>query len=456
MSTNTPGKATNRTGSYAITALAFGYLLAAGPVQAAPANEQELADRVQALEQAMKALKTEAEALKENSKPSPHSVKIEERGGRMQLATEDRNFTFRIGGRLLVDTAWYDADESPMGSGTAFRDVRLEASGTMYRDWSYIFQYDFTGEGESGVKEAKIGYHGFKPAGKELSLFIGNQFQPYGLEGQQSGKYKLFMELTPPTTLLGAGARRVGIREDLIGSNWRWSFAVAQNPLGSRATDANRNDAVDVATQLNINPIQKKQHVLSLGASLRHQSSNESDAQRLRVRAQTDISSFRPVDTGGFISDGFNAVGVHGLYQNGPFELWSEYLRQKYDSIQGGAADGEKPVFTGGYVMAGYMLTGEARAYDSKNNLFGATTPARGLGQGGIGAWQLAAGYSTLDLSDAGIDGGEMDMLLLGINWFPQQRLRFSMEYGNVLKLDGGPYDGDKPSFVQARAQLEF
>lgn len=106
--------------------------------------------------------------------------------------------------------------------------------------------------------------------------------------------------------------------------------------------------------------------------------------------------------------------------------------------------------------MAGYMFTGEARAYDPKNNVFGATKPTRGLSQGGIGAWQLAAGYSTVDLSDAGIDGGKMDMLMLGINWFPEQRLRFAIEYGNVLKVDGGPHDGEKPSFVQARAQLEF
>ncbi|WP_312679112.1 OprO/OprP family phosphate-selective porin [Stutzerimonas nitrititolerans] len=456
MSTNTPHKGTSILCPRATTALAFSCLLVAGTIQAAPVNQQELADRVQALEEALKAVKAEAESLKASSKPGPHSVKIEERGGRMQLATEDGNFTFRIGGRLLLDTAWYDADESPMGSGTAFRDARLEVSGTMYRDWSYVFQYDFTGDGEGGVKDAKIGYHGLKPAGKELNLLLGNQFQPFGLESQQSGKYKLFMELTPPTTLLGAGARRVGIREDLIGSNWRWSFAVARNPLGSRATDANRNDAVDVATQFNINPIQEKGHVLSLGASLRHQSSNGSDTQRLRARAQSDISAFRPVDTGEFISDGFTAVGVHGLYQNGPFELWSEYLQQKYDAINGGVANGEKPMFTGGYVMAGYMLTGEARAYDAKNNVFGATTPAKSLSQGGIGAWQLAAGYSTLDLSDGGIDGGEMDMLMLGVNWFPQQRLRFSMEYGNVVSLDGGPYDGDKPSFVQARAQLEF
>jgi phosphate-selective porin OprO/OprP len=431
-------------------------LLAAGPAQAVPASNQEVTERVEALEQALKALKAEAETLKANTQRSPNSVKIEERGGRMQLATEDGSFTFRIGGRLLLDTAWYDADEFPMGSGTAFRDARLEASGTMYRDWSYVLQYSFTDSGERGFKEAKIGYHGFHPADKKLNLYIGNQFQPFGFEGQQSGKYKLLMELSPPTAVLGAGARRVGIREDLIGSNWRWSFAVAQNPLGSRASSDNSNDAVDVATQFNINPIQEKQHVLSLGASLRHQNSNGSDTQRLRARPQTNISPFRPVDTGAFTSEGFTAAGVHGLYQNGPFELWSEYFQQKHDSIDGGAADGEKPVFTGGYVMAGYMLTGETRAYDPKNNIFGATAPAKGLSQGGIGAWQLAAGYSTLDLSDAGIDGGEMDMLLLGINWFPQQRLRFSLEYGNVVKLEGGPNDGDKPSLVQARAQLEF
>ncbi len=441
---------------YAMRVVAVSYALAAAAVQASPVDEQEINDRITNLERELKALREEAKALKESIKPSPHSVKVEERGGRVQLATENGDFTFRLGGRLLLDTAWYDADDSDMGSGTKIRNFFLETSGTIYRDWSYSFQYDFTGDGEGGIRDAKIGYHGFKLAGKELNLFIGNQFQPFGIEGQQSGKYKLFMELAPPSALLGAGERRMGVREDLIGSNWRWSFAVAQNSPGSRATDANRDDAIDIATQFNINPVQEKQHVLSLGASLRHQSSNGSDAQRLRARPQTNISSFRPIDTGEFTSNGFTAAAVHGLYLNGPIELWSEYFQQKYDSIDGGPAAGEKPVFTGGYVLAGYMLTGEARSYDPKNNVFGTTTPARSLRQGGIGAWQLAAGYSTLDLSDAGINGGNMDMLLLGVNWFPEQRLRFSMEYGNVLKVDGGPHSGAKPSFFQARAQLEF
>src|SRR5690606_10917612 len=148
--------------------------------------------------------------------------------------------------------------------------------------------------------------------------------------------------------------------------------------------------------------------------------------------------------------------GAQVLYQRGPFELETEYFQQKYDAIQGGAADGEKPEFTGGYVNAGVFLTGESRAYDPRLNVFGPPTPARPLSQGGAGAWQLVANYSTLELSDQSITGGQIDMAALGINWYPEQRLRFTLEYGSVLKVDGGPNDGDEPSFGQARAQVEW
>jgi phosphate-selective porin OprO/OprP len=444
-------------GAFQLTAITLGGLLLTASIQVAQASEQDLAERVRVLEQALDAVKAEAEAAKASKSASAGNiVAVQERGGRMQLATADGNFTFRIGGRLLMDTAWYDTDVAPMGSGTKFRQARLEASGTMYKDWSYVFQYDFTGSGESGIKDAYLGYHGFKPAGNQLSLSLGNQFQPFGFQGQQSPKYTLFMEQPTSSLLLGAGERRLGGRSDLIGSNWRWSFGAAQAPLGSRASEANRNDPVDLATQFTFNPIQEKGHVLNLGASLRHQSSNGSDAHRQRTRPQTHISSFRPVDTAGFISDGFTAAGVQAVYQRGPFELETEYLHQSYDSIQGGIADGERPEFTGGYVQAGYFLTGESRAYNPGMDVFGPPTPARSLSQGGPGAWQLAAGYSTLDLSDGSIDGGKIDMLMMGVNWYPEQRLRFSLEYGNVLKVDGGPNNGDEPSFVQARAQIEW
>lgn len=439
------------------SALAMGSVLLLLSTHAAQADEQDLAERVRVLEEALTSVKAEEQAAQaRNSANANNLVSAQERGGRMLFASADGDFTFRIGGRLLLDTAWYDADLTPMGSGTKFRQARLEASGTMYQDWSYVFQYDFTGNGENGIKDAYLGYHGFKPVDKQLSLYLGNQFQPFGFQGQQSPKYTLFMEQPTSSLLLGAGERRLGARSDLIGSNWRWSFGAAQAALGTRASEDNRNDPVDLATQFTFNPIQERGHVVNVGASLRHHSANGSNVHRQRTRPQTHISSFRPVDTGTFTSEGFIGAGVQAVYQRGPFELESEYFQQKYDRIQGGIADGEKPEFNGGYVQAGYFLTGESRAYDPGRSVFGPPTPARRLSQGGPGAWQLAAGYSTVDLTDGSIDGGKIDMLMLGINWYPEQRLRLTLEYGNALKVDGGPSNGDEPSFVQARAQIEW
>tara|TARA_R110001606_G_scaffold360158_15_gene513041 strand:+ start:12587 stop:13930 length:1344 start_codon:yes stop_codon:yes gene_type:complete len=435
-------------GTVAIPALVIGALAVAMGLQTARADS-DLDQRVRKLEQ-------ELEAVKAEKASDGNLVTIKQRGGRMLLSSGDGNFTARVGGRILMDTAWYNEDGEPMGNGTRFRQARLEAAGTLYSDWSYVFQYDFTNSGEGGIKEAYLGYNGFKFANTALHLSLGNRFLPFGFLGQQSPKYTMFMEQPTASLVLGAGARRLGLRSDLIGNRWRWSIAATQAPLGSRASDANADDPVDIATQFTFNPIQATNHVLNLGVSLRRQSAKGSDDFRLRARPQTYLSPFRPVDTGAFVSDGFTAGGVQLMYLHGPFELETEYFQQKFDQIEGGPGDGEKPEFKGGYVQAGYFLTGESRAYKPGEDVFGPPTPARSLSQGGLGAWQVAASYSTLELTDSNIDGGQIDMMMLGLNWFPEQRLRFSLEYGNVLDVEGGPYDGDQPSFVQARAQVEW
>jgi phosphate-selective porin OprO and OprP len=426
-----------------LSLLLLGGLLAAGTQPAQAQSNEELAERIRQLEERL-----------ENSNKG--NVSAQQRGGRIQFNSDDGNFTARVGGRMLLDTAWYDEDISPMGGGTKFRQARLEASGTLYKHWSYVFQYDLTGSAEDGIKDAYLRYNNLDVAGTPVLVSLGNQFLPFGFLGQQSPKYTMFMEQPNPSLMLGAGERRLSLRADVLGDGWRWSTAVARAPLGSRATDNNLDDPVDIATQVTYSPIREKGHVLMLGASFREQSSKGSDSHRLRTRPQTHLSSFRPVDTGAFVADGFTAVGAQAMYQRGRFELETEYFQQDYDAIQGGAADGEKPEFTGGFVNVGVFLTGESRAYDPRLNVFGPPTPARPLSQGGAGAWQLVANYSTLELSDQSITGGQIDMASLGVNWFPEQRLRFTLEYGSVLKVDGGPNDGDEPSFVQARAQVEW
>ncbi|MBJ7548775.1 porin, partial [Pseudomonas sp. OA3] len=77
-----------------LTAFALGGLLLTANIQAAHAAEEDLAERVRALEEALAAVKAEAQAA-QASKRAGNIVTVQERGGRMQLATEDGNFTFR-------------------------------------------------------------------------------------------------------------------------------------------------------------------------------------------------------------------------------------------------------------------------------------------------------------------------------------------------------------------------
>ncbi|MDH3991460.1 MAG: OprO/OprP family phosphate-selective porin, partial [Gammaproteobacteria bacterium] len=51
------------------------------------------------------------------------------------------------------------------------------------------------------------------------------------------------------------------------------------------------------------------------------------------------------------------------------------------------------------------------------------------------GALELAARFSNLDLSDGGLDGGEMDIWSLGFNWFLTADASIGINY-RYIELD--------------------
>ena len=79
-----------------------------------------------------------------------------------------------------------------------------------------------------------------------------------------------------------------------------------------------------------------------------------------------------------------------------------------------------------------------------------------GVGKGGIGAWQFALRFSSLDLTDEDITGGKEENFTVGLNWYATPNIRFIANYVSVLDVDGGPEDGDEPESFQIRTQVEF
>ena len=176
-----------------------------------------------------------------------------------------------------------------------------------------------------------------------------------------------------------------------------------------------------------------------------------SNEVRFSQAAESNVSGVRIVDTS--VLDNADSMLKSGLELAtvmGPFTAQAEYIRASVDRDNISDAD-----FDGWYVQSSYLLTGESRPY--KNGVFGGIKPNRRLGDGGIGAWEVAMRYSSLDLNDGAINGGEADSMTLGLNWYPVPMLRFSANYVHVLDIDGGPlYDGKKPNVFQVRSQWAF
>ena len=67
---------------------------------------------------------------------------------------------------------------------------------------------------------------------------------------------------------------------------------------------------------------------------------------------------------------------------------------------------------------AGFVTDGEMRDYDYRRGLFRQLPVARTAYQGGWGAVEAAVRFSSVDMSDGGIDGGESEVASLGLNWW--------------------------------------
>ncbi len=64
------------------------------------------------------------------------------------------------------------------------------------------------------------------------------------------------------------------------------------------------------------------------------------------------------------------------------------------------------------------------------------------MNQGGWGAFEAAARYSSVDLSDELVEGGKMDIASLGLNWWLTQVAQFSLNY-RYIDLNENGMDGN-------------
>ncbi len=377
----------------------------------------------------------------------------------LRFKSLDGAFSLKVGGRIMVDVASMSADdeiEATLGEleGDAeFRRARFYMQGSIYENTGYKLQIDFAG-GDADFKDAYLEFANLLPIG---TVKAGNFKEPFSLEELTSSKYITFMERALPVAAFSP-SRNIGVQVANTFNEKRGTWAVGTFvEHNSDDDEATYQEGWNATGRLTYLPYYEDDgaRLVHLGAAGSYRNSPE--MVRYRARPEVHLASERWVNTDKFMADDVVLCGLEAAWVHGPFSLQGEYITANVDS-----ESMDDPQFDGFYVFASYFLTGEHRPYKTSGGKFDRVKPKNNFdGKGGLGAWEVAARYSNVDLNDGDIMyAGELSNVTLGLNWYLNPNMRIMWNYVNS-SLEDRMYeedlidDADADTFMM-RLQVDF
>lgn len=309
------------------------------------------------------------------------------------------------------------------------RSIRLMSYGyfELGRRWNYMVSYEYHGFDQ--IPDTA----NFQPADIRLAttfenvgtLTFGKIKEPYVYEmvGDAANLPQSERLLSPFFK-----SRNLGVQmgNAILDQRMTWAIGAYNNWLttSTRLHDAGK----DVAARLTGLPLWNAEGAdyLHLAVSVRYVGA---DGGQLRFKGNPASNVTSPyVDTGKMPGNHAWNTGFEALWNAGPYSLLAEYVTSSVSSRSAG-----DPNFSGGYLTASWVLTGEHRPYDRKAAYARRVQPA-----GRWGAWEVMARYGRVNLDDANVHGGTMRGGWAGLNWWATRRWKFSVAYGDVDLERGG------------------
>jgi phosphate-selective porin OprO/OprP len=393
--------------------------------------------------------------------PPPIAVPIRYYDSRKWNKFETKPVSGLFIGALLMDRQFWisqDGDsEDQVGDlsdfeGGEIRAARFGVVGTLNfkRPWRYTV-FAMTHAYDKGFdvdKDEEFSFADYRldiPLPADLTLSVGKQKEPISMERLMGLAYlpmqerAAFIDALLPSRNHGfvlSGAAASSNVSWAVGAFNNWidsgeSFSDTANVLVGRATWA---PAV----------FQSESNLFHVGLGLRHSDLK----QPVRVRRTPEFNNAPLyVDTGTISADDQMTYSLEAYWRNGPYMLGFEYVGTDVNSPQTG-----NPFFSGYHLTGSWAVTGESRAYRKRGGTFDPLPVSSPVNQGGWGTVELAIRYSNTDLVDGAINGGEMDIWSLGVNWWFTRSAHLSMNYRHIT-LDRSAAQGDS-SGMNARIML--
>ena len=444
-------------------------------------------------------------------------LKMNARWGRQDITnglwfeSENKNFQVHIGGRTQMDDSMFAAGNSvqygangigKLRDGVDLRRARIRLEGAMYENMLYVFEYDFAntsiGQG-TGTPQFGLAtgvdrittvanlpavpiavptdmWIGFRKIPFIGNIRVGNQKEALGFERLESSRFLNFMERSFNNDAFystfgngwSPGVSFFSFTEDI---RTTWAAGVFKNITNAFNYDVGGGDYAETARLTHLFLYEDNgEELMHLGISGRNSAINGGlDRFRVRGPERAGESVGWPTygNTGIFAgSGGQQDINIESVNVFGPWTIDAEYDFHFVNNASLGAhqPDVGTVMFSGGYVEVLYFLTGEYRHYLREAAVFDRIVPKRNAfwvkgkdgkpNEKGPGAWQVGIRYNYLNLNDKTIEGGVLNDITMGVNWFINPNSKFQWNYSVTDRhspsspgVAGGQSDGTIQGF---------
>ncbi|HWD91247.1 MAG TPA: porin [Verrucomicrobiae bacterium] len=428
--------------------LIIAVMLAGGLVAAPHLRADETADaiddlkkEIQALDQKVRVLERQkeidTEAADTKAKETPR-IGVGNNG--LSVASADSNFVFQLHGLIQTDNRTFFNDKDNHGKsiqgndGFLLRRARPIFSGTVYKNFDFVFMPDFGGSSVQ-IFDAYLNYH-YAPW---LQLRAGKFKVPVGLEQLQSDQYTFFNERALPTALVPN--RDIGFQLWGDVAAGRLSYAVGVfNGVGDGRNSANSDfeDHREFAGRLFLQPFKGTSitPLQGLGFGVAGTWGNTlSNATGLPSGFLTDGQEqfFAYTNTSVVANGDHWRLSPQGYYYYGPFGLLGEYVISDQKVTKGATSAWLKN--TAWQVAGGWVLTGEEASFTG-------VTPRHPFDPRANqwGALQLVARYADLDVdnktfpvfANPATSASEAKAWAVGLNWYLNRNIRVNTSFSRT------------------------
>jgi phosphate-selective porin OprO/OprP len=420
---------------------------------------------------------------------STEGVKVSMPAGRPTIASADGRLSLAIGGLVQFDMGGYFQNPNPktqfpdLNSGVNLRRGRLYFVGK-FDDFRVDITPDFgsSPDGSPTLFEANINYTGIKP----VTATVG-YFHPFvSLVDATFPGDTLFMERPSIINIergVAAGISRASLGANAAAQDYFASAYLTGPVFGAQKNTLLNGEQLAFIGRLAVRPYHDEDwnlHAEVSGQTVFHPNVNAGGTPGVSRTTLTfgdypelRIAFDQLADTGPLSARGAS------VYGGGLGLSWRNFLVQG-EYYQIGVTQSKLPgvpspnlSFNGGYVEGGWVMTGEPIPYHASRAAWSRPTVYHpfSLEDGGIGAWELAARYSTVSLNSGvvpgvpqsvtgGVYGGQQQTAALALSWYPNDWLRFMLQfqYVDVNKLNsaGAVQVGQRFETLAARAQATW